>query len=143
MNKRLLRLWASGATPARDGLYRVDGPAWAVDVDGPALSWFEIGAPLDLNDVLADPEDVLDIDVSAEASLPRGGSVVCGEGAMGSEGFFARLDAMGSLVWVVSLLHSNPFYGVAVEESVATFTNNHGNSIDIRLDAPEFELIEL
>jgi hypothetical protein len=137
--KRITELWLAGTAPARDGLYRVDGLATAVDVDGPELSWFDLGPPLDLDDVLADPDHVMKIDIFAEAELPDG-SVVCGDGAHGSEGFFARLDADGALVWIVPLGDSNPFMKVKIDGATATFTNNLDNSITVDLDSPQFAL---
>jgi hypothetical protein len=41
-------------------------------------------------------------------------------------------------VWVVSLGESNPFERATVVGSLATFTNNLGNSITIDLTDPDF-----
>jgi hypothetical protein len=137
---RIVELWLAGEAPARDGLYRADGSARAVEIDGAKLSWFDLGAPLDLDALLADvPDDVTEIDVSAEAELADGsGYVCCGDGAHGSEGFFARLDRDRNLVWLVSLRDSNPFLHTAVDGSLATFTNNLGNSVTVDLTDADF-----
>ena len=93
-----------------------------------------IGEPFDLAERLAgEPGEVTEIDESARTTLPAGGHVISGEGAYGNEGFFARLDADGELVWVVYLWDGNPFYEIAVEWPRATFTNNLGNGITVDL----------
>ncbi|MFF7215698.1 hypothetical protein ACFZAU_35045 [Streptomyces sp. NPDC008238] len=132
----IAELWLSGRVPARDGLYRVDDTALHVHVDGPRLSVFDVVAGL-----AEDPECVTTAD-----SRPRGvvelrdgtGYVCCGDGAHGSEGFFARLDSDGRLLWVVALQDSNPFELAEVEGRYATFTNNLGHSLTVDLTAPEF-----
>jgi hypothetical protein len=73
------------------------------------------------------------------AELPDGsGYACCGDGSHGSEGFFARLDRGRNLVWVEALGDSNPFERATVEGSMATFTNNLGNSITVDLADPDF-----
>ncbi|MFE4752556.1 hypothetical protein ACFRIB_20150 [Streptomyces mirabilis] len=140
---RITDLWRAGVAPARDGLYRADGSSRDVEVDGARLSWFDLGAPLDLDALLAeDPDNVTEIDIHPQgfAELPDGsGRVCCGEGAHGSEGFFARLDPGEHLVWIVSLRHSNPFERVTVDGTRAIFTNNLGNTVTVDLASPEFE----
>ncbi|MBK3576238.1 hypothetical protein JHN63_20935 [Streptomyces sp. MBT65] len=139
---RIAELWRGGKAPAWDGLFRADGSARAVEVDSAALSWFELGAPLDFETWLAEnPETLTTIDIHRQglAEIPNGsGHVCCGEGSHGSEGFFARLDQDKNLAWVVSLGDSNPFVRATVEGSVATFTNNLGNSIPVDLTDPDF-----
>ncbi len=137
---RIAELWLAGTLPVRDGLYRVDGSARSAEVDGPALSWFDLGPPLDLDAILADdPDYVTDLDISAQAELPDGsGYVCCGEGALGSEGFFARLDPGMNLIWVVSLGDSNPFRRVIVNGSHVTFINNLENELTLDLASPDY-----
>ena len=72
------------------------------------------------------------------APLPDGGSLTCGEGALGSFGFFARRDARGDVVWAVMLTVSNPFVRIDVDGTTATFTNNLGRSLSIDLTDPFF-----
>ncbi|MFD3587963.1 hypothetical protein [Streptomyces sp. NPDC058683] len=142
MSKGIIDLWLANKRPAVDGLFRADGSAWAVEVDGPELSWFDVGEPLDLDELLAkDPERLTWADVHPQglAELSDGsGYVCCGDGSLGSEGFFARLDQDKNLAWLVSLLDSNPFEGAGVHGSLATFTNNLGNSLSIDLTNPYF-----
>jgi hypothetical protein len=113
-----------------------------VEVDGPRLSWFDVGGPFDLEGFLAEDSEWLtsaDPHPRGFAELPDGaGYVCCGDGAHGSEGFFARLDKDKNLVWLVSLLDSNPFEKAEVHGTLATFTNNLGNSVVIDLTDPHF-----
>ncbi|MBM9508533.1 hypothetical protein [Actinacidiphila acididurans] len=142
MRKSIVDLWLADERPAVDGLFRADGSAWAVEVDGPRLSWFDVGGPFDLEGFLAeDPEWLTSADPHPQGftELPdRSGYVCCGDGAHGSEGFFARLDKDKNLVWLVSLLDSNPFEKAEAHGSLATFTNNLGNSVTIDLTNPHF-----
>ncbi|MFJ4668453.1 hypothetical protein [Kitasatospora purpeofusca] len=137
----ITELWRAGTAPTLNGLYRADGSARAADVGGPDLPRFELGAPIDLEVLLAaDPEnDVVDVDIAAEAELPDGsGSVCCGYGDLGADGFFARLDGERNLRWIVMLLNSNPFVRVSVEGTVVTFVNNLDNSVTVDLTDPDF-----
>lgn len=135
-------LWAAGEVPAWDGVYREDGSARAVEADCAALSRFDLGGPLDLEELLRrDPEGTTPYDIHPDcvAELPDGSGFVCGgDGAHGSEGFFARLDAERNLVWVVAMAESNPFEKVEVDGTTARFFNNLGNAIAIDLTDPDF-----
>ncbi|MFJ5901449.1 hypothetical protein ACIQFZ_40180 [Streptomyces sp. NPDC093064] len=137
MSKGIIDLWLAHERPAVDGLFRADGSAWTVETDGPELSWFDVGEPLNLDALLAeDPEWLTGADIHPQglAELSDGaGYVCCGDGSLGSEGFFARLDQDKNLVWVVSLLDSNPFERAEVHGSQAAFTNNLGNCLTIDL----------
>jgi hypothetical protein len=132
---RIVDMWRRGEVPGYSGLYRADDTARAIEIDGAALDTFRVGEPFDLADWLAaDPDEVAEIDESARAPLPDGGGqVCCGEGAYGNEGFFARLDAEGELVWVVYLRDGNPFYEIAVDGTRVTFTNNLGRGVTVDL----------
>jgi hypothetical protein len=142
MASRITELWLAGVAPAWHGLYRADGSARAVEVDGPALSRFGLGEPIDLDGLLVeDPGNVTAIDIHplGLVTLPDGsGYVCCGDGSHGSAGFFGRLDPGRNLVWVVSLGDSNPFTGATVEGARARFTNNLGNSLAVDLASPDF-----
>jgi hypothetical protein len=139
---RITELWRVNQAPAWDGLFRADGLVREAEVDGLELSWFDLGAPLDLEELVAeDPENLTAIAPHPEgfAAIPDGsGQVCCGDGSHGSEGFFARLDREGNPVWVVSLGESNPFVRASVDGSKATFTNNWGNSLTVDLADPDF-----
>ncbi|MFF7947675.1 hypothetical protein [Streptomyces griseorubiginosus] len=139
---RITELWLAGVAPAQDGLFRADGSARRAQTDSAMLSWFHLGAPCDLNALLAaDSGGVTCIDINPRcfAELPDGTGYVCGGGGShGSEGFFARLDVHKSPVWVVSLGESNPFERVTVEGDRAVFINNLGNSIAVDLTISDF-----
>ena len=133
-------MWQRGELPGWSGLYRADDSARAIETDGAALTRFRVGEPFDLAGRLAaDPDEMTEIDESARAPLPTGGLVVSGEGAYGSEGFFARLDAAGELAWVVFLREGNPFHGIAVDWPHATFVNNLGNRVTVDLTEELYE----
>lgn len=143
MTTKIVQLWAEGLAPGWDGLYRADGSARAVELSGGArLDGFELGPPLDLDAMLDEEADNLthvDILRGADVPLPDGSGYVCGgDGAHGSEGFFARLDKDRNLMWIVALTDSNPFEKAEVRGSLATFTNNWGNSVTVDLDHPDF-----
>ena len=131
----IVNMWRRGEVPGFSALYRADDAARAIDIDGAALGHFEVGEPFDLAERLAaTPDEVAEIDESVRAGLPDGlGQVCCGEGAHGSEGFFARLNAAGELVWVVFLRNGNPFYGISMEGTRVTFTNNLGHGVTVDL----------
>ncbi|MFD8724070.1 hypothetical protein ACFV2H_40475 [Streptomyces sp. NPDC059629] len=138
----IVELWRSGRAPAWDGLYRADGSARSAQVDGDELSWFELGEPLDLDALLAaSPDHVTEVGVPPDrvtALRDGSGYVGCGEGALGADGFFARFDEDHDVVWLVFLSDSNPFERVSVDGSLATFTNNLGNTLTVDLDDPDF-----
>jgi hypothetical protein len=121
--------------PDREGLYRADGTARHAEVDGPTLSWLDLGGPLDVHAM--DDEDVIELDPAVHIALPDAGSVCCGEGPLGADGFFARYKAEGEPAWAVVLHNSNPFLEAGVEGMVAIFTNNLGHSLRIDLTSPE------
>jgi hypothetical protein len=143
MTTKIVQLWAEGLAPGWDGLYRADGSARAIELTGGArLGGFALGPRLDLDAMLAeDPENVTYVDIlrGADVLMPDGSGYVCGgDGAHGSEGFFARLDKNRNLLWIAALTGSNPFDRAEVSGSMATFTNNLGNSVTVDLDHPDF-----
>ncbi|MET9264456.1 hypothetical protein [Amycolatopsis sp. NPDC004079] len=137
MTERVVSLWRSGSAPAVSGLYRADDTAFAATTNGAELSWFRLGALLDLDEVLADPEYVMSIEIIARAEI-EDGFLVCGEGELGADGFFARLDRAGGLRWLVALQHSNPFERITVSAEKFTVVNNLGNSLSVSLADPRF-----
>jgi hypothetical protein len=136
----IAEIWSAGCAPAVDGLYQFDGSARAVSVGGAGLPWFDLGAPIDLDAMMIeDPENLMEIDVCAQSELPNGiGYLCCGEGALGSQGFFAKLGVANDLRWIVSLRASNPFEHLVIHGTSASFFNNLGNSITIDLQDPNF-----
>lgn len=133
---RVAELLKERLAPDFDGLYKADGTARVARVDGPALSWLDLEGPLDLHGM--EDDEVLEIDPAVSAALPDGGIVCCGEGDLGADGFFARLDANEQPVWVVVLRNSNPFHHITVDGTLVTFTNNLGNSLTVDLADPDF-----
>lgn len=59
-------------------------------------------------------------------------------GSYGSDGFFGRLDANRSLVWVVFLENGNPFVDVAVESTSAIFESTSGLAVKVDLESALF-----
>ncbi|MFD2474013.1 hypothetical protein [Amycolatopsis silviterrae] len=137
MTARVASLWRFGNAPAVSGLYRADDTAFAVTTNGAELSWFRIGSPLDLDEVLADPAYTMSVDVAMRTEI-EDGSLVCGEGELGADGFFARLDGAGGLRWLVALQRSNPFERIIVSEGRFTVVNNLGNALSLSLSDPRF-----
>jgi hypothetical protein len=128
----------SGSVPNVEGFFRADGTVRRVDYDGPRLSWFKLGTPF-VPQWEDDPDGLVDVDWADRTVLASGlGSVCCGEGPMGADGFFARLDPDRVPIWVVFMTNSNPFLHVHVEGMVATFTNNLDRSVVIDLRLPDF-----
>jgi hypothetical protein len=128
----------SGSVPCVEGFYRADGTVRRIDYDGPQLSRFMLG-PAFISQWEHDPDALVEIDWADRALLASdAGSVCCGEGPMGADGFFARLDPDGVPIWVVFMTNSNPFMHVHVEGLVAAFTNNLDRSVVIDLRLPDF-----
>jgi len=128
----------SGTVPDIEGFYRWDGTVRRVEYDGPQLSWFKLGLAF-VPHWESDPDGLVEVDWADRAVLPSvSGSVCCGEGPMGADGFFARLDADGVPIWVIFMAHSNPFVHVHVEGMMAKFTNNLDRSVVINLELPDF-----
>ncbi|MEK2491036.1 hypothetical protein WN990_15890 [Kitasatospora purpeofusca] len=135
----IVALWAAGEMPIECGLFRADGTGREADCDDADLTGFALGEPLDLDALMAeDPEWTACAYVFAEVSLPDGsGRLVSGGGSHGSDGFFARIDFDGNLVWLVHLF-CNELVAIAVDWPLATFTNNCDNSLTIDLGDPDF-----
>ena len=128
----------SGRIPTLEGFFHADGRVRRVVYDGPQLSWFRLGPPF-VPDWRYDTDDVTEIDWADRADLAVGkGSVCCGEGRMGADGFFARLDPAGTPVWAAFMTRSNPFLRVRVEGAMATFTNNLDRAVTIDLNQPDY-----
>jgi hypothetical protein len=131
----MLRL---GRIPCLEGFFHADGRVQRVLYDGPQLSQFRLGHAF-VPDRRYDTDDVIEIDWADRAELAPGqGSVCCGGGPMGADGFFARLDPAGTPVWAAFMTHSNPFLRVRVEGAIATFTNNLDRSVTIDLNQPDY-----
>ncbi|MGW6393851.1 hypothetical protein ACWFR1_25880 [Streptomyces sp. NPDC055103] len=140
----VVRLWAAGEMPYRDGLYRPDDTGRDVYVEGPGAYHPDAGQPIPFR--LGDPFDVLqaveedgtaEVDRFFASPLPDGsGRMSGGGGGMGNTGHLARLDADGSLRWLAFMYCSNPFVGVRYEGATAVFTNDWGNELRLDLTDP-------
>lgn len=128
----------SGRVPSIEGFYRADGTVRRVLYDGPQLSWFRLGSPF-VPEWEYDIDDLDEVDWADRADLAsQQGSVCCGEGSTGGDGFFARLDPTGMPVWVALLTHSNPFVRVRVDGTTTTFINNLDRSMVLDLNQPDY-----
>ncbi|MBM9509157.1 hypothetical protein [Actinacidiphila acididurans] len=139
---RVAESWSARAVPI-DALLRADGTGQeAVWPGASGEERFDLGPALDLAELLADgTEYLMYLDRRPEgiAELPDGsGYVCCGGGDTRWDGFFARLDSEGNLVWVVTLGSSHPFVRAEVEGSLACFTNDEGHFLLIDLTDPRF-----
>lgn len=129
----IVTLWRAGQLPIEDGVFYADGRSYAVDVvDGDLV----VAEEFDLGLLLAeDPDWLTTIDITREAGASPG-SVCGGEGSHGSEGFFARLNADGGLVWVCYLSEANPVDTLVVSNGKLTVTTTSGVSITVDVDDP-------
>lgn len=138
----IVALWQEGKLPIDDGLYLANGRSYAVDLAPGTTSGLALVEEFDLAESLAaDPDWVTSIDTQSPTPLPDGGSLIRGEGSHGSEGFVARLDAAGQLVWVLYLSESNPFDTVVVNDTIATCTTTSCITITLDIDDPVSTLI--
>ncbi|GAA2096633.1 hypothetical protein GCM10009801_66380 [Streptomyces albiaxialis] len=138
------RLWAAGQAPFRDGLYRPDGTALDVHVEGPGEYHRDAGQPVPFR--LGEPFDVaraieeygtFGADVCFEEPLPDGsGWLTGGGGGMGNIGWLARLGADRSPVWIATMFLSNPFLEARCEGTRAHFTNDWRNVLTLDLADP-------
>jgi len=129
----IARLWARGQLPSEDAVFYADGRSFAVEVVDGRLNATE---EFDLEESV-DPDEVSNTDVFAEVALPDGaGFLCCGDGDMGADGMFGRLDAARNLVWACFLTSGNPYVGIAVERNLATFTSTSGATVTVDVDRP-------
>ncbi|MEU5169979.1 hypothetical protein [Streptomyces mutomycini] len=78
-------------------------------------------------------EGSAEVGLCFESPLPDGSGWMSGGGSgMGNIGWFARLDADRSLLWVAAMWVSNPFVGVRYEGARAVFVNDWGNLLTLR-----------
>ena len=140
MTSLIERLWLADNLPIRDGFYRRDGMACAVEVDVSIEGGLRVLVPFSVEEFIeCHPDMVTSIDITQERPLPDGtGYLCCGEGSYGSEGFFGRLDLHKNLVWVVYLENSNPFVGVFISNADAVFTSSSGVMITTKLENSMF-----
>jgi hypothetical protein len=132
-------LWGGRRLPIRDALHFAgDGGSYDVVRDPYVLGCLGVGEAFDAPMLIAeDPEWLTKLMPLNEVSLPDGGFLWGGEGSWGSEGFFARVRADDSLVWVVFFMDSNPFEeGIEVSDAQATFHSSAEISFTVNIDDP-------
>lgn len=137
MTSVLRELWAGGVLPIETGLYLGTGEAVGATLGPGNDAGFRFTGPLDLARLMrADPQNVTEVDVTAEEPLEDGGRLVCGDGAWGSEGFFGRLGADEEPRWIMYFEFSNPFAEVLRAGSRATFVSTSAVTITVDIHDP-------
>jgi hypothetical protein len=131
------RLWTNYELPTLDALYFADGRSYEVDLDSDAPSGLKVVEPFDLEEFLEeDPDWVTRVDGQRSVSLADGGFLWGGDGAHGSNGFCARLNADRTLVWAMFFQVSNPFTEVRVSGDIAVFHSTSGVTITVDINDP-------
>lgn len=134
-------LWANRNLPIRDGLYYADGRSYELTQDASAPLGIEIGPAFDLDSFLrAEPDWVTSIDVLKSVQINEAeGYLHCGEGSYGSEGFIAKTDGAGGLLWAVYMEYSNPFHEIKIVENLAIFRSTSGVLISAAAQGESFQ----
>ncbi|UZJ29919.1 hypothetical protein [Streptomyces endophytica] len=131
------RLWTDYNLPTLDALHFPDGRSYEVEMDSAAPSGMKLVEAFDLEEFLEEePGWVTPVDGQRSVPLTDGGVLWGGEGAHGSNGFCARLNADLTLVWVIFFQVSNPFTEVQVSGDIAVFNSTSGVSITVDINDP-------
>lgn len=143
MTSSLARQWERGELPIRDMVYLADGRAFAVELGEHFPGGMAVTEPTSLDAILAsDPDWLTSFVVThiVELRSEEGGSVCCGEGSWGSEGFFARIASGGEPIWVVYLENSNPFVEIDIDsdDRVARFSSSSGVTTSVAISGTDF-----
>ncbi|MEV0094292.1 hypothetical protein [Streptomyces sp. NPDC050738] len=130
-------LWSRYELPTLDALHFADGRSYDVDLDAGEPGGMKVAEQFDLDGFLdEEPEGVTQVDGQKAVPLSDGGVLWGGEGAHGSNGFCARLNADLTLVWAVFFQDSNPFTDIRISGDVAVFASTSGVSIAVHIDDP-------
>ncbi len=132
-------LWAGGLLPTKDALHLASGVSVGAKLDPGTARGVAFLEPFDLAAALsADPGSVTAVDTQHQVHLPGGGGTVCcGEGAHGSEGFCARLGNDGRLQWALYFAESNPFTDIRVQSGrLVRFRSTSGVELTVDLADP-------
>ncbi|GAA3891724.1 hypothetical protein [Streptomyces sedi] len=135
----LVRLWSRELLPIVDALHLADGPSYEAALDPGAPGGLRLGPAFDLAGWLAadsTSEWLTAIDPHHPLRLPDGRALHGGEGAHGSEGFAACLDAAGRPEWVLYLAESNPFTEITCRGGLATFRSTAGHTVTLPVTSP-------
>jgi hypothetical protein len=132
------KLWKEEKLPIRNGLYFANNKSFFIRLkfnDGVRI---DVIKEFDLEAFhLSDPEWVTSIDITKIAQLEGGHYFCCGEGANGSEGFFALLDSEKNLLWVVYFEELNPFCDFTIQGNTAIVNSTSGIAISLDLVNPK------
>ncbi|MFF2118786.1 hypothetical protein ACFVXH_15835 [Kitasatospora sp. NPDC058184] len=136
----VLASWAKSEVLAFDCLFRADGTAREADIDGPEHLRLELGGPVDVAALVADPPwDAGSVEVIDEVELPDGlGYVVHGDSGLRHLGFIGRLGPDRGLRWLLTTSTGNPFVGASVDWPLAHFVNDWGSTLTLDLTDPDF-----
>lgn len=132
------RLWEDEKLPIKDGLYFADGKSFSIKLKFNGSMRIESINEFDLEALyMCDPEWITNIDITKIERLQNGYYFCCGEGANGSEGFFALLNSGKKLLWVAYFEELNPFCDFVVRENAVIIKSTSGATIDLDLCNPK------
>ncbi|MFJ9692221.1 hypothetical protein [Kitasatospora sp. NPDC101183] len=136
----VLEAWAKLEVLAFDCLFRADGTAREAVFDGSEHLRLELGGPVDVAELVADPPwDAGAVSEYWKAELPDGrGYAICGDGILGHLGYIGRLGPDGELVWLLTTSTGNPFIAVSVDWPLATFVNDWGTTLTLDFTDPVY-----
>ncbi|TLF81173.1 hypothetical protein [Nocardia cyriacigeorgica] len=138
MTNAVQRLWRQREVPIAEGVYTAEGRAWKVWLDPAADCGFTVGEPIDVDALLADsPGNTTSTDATFQTvEIPGEGYLCCGEGDLGAEGYVAKVDREGDLVWVVHFDDSNPFIALELDGDRAHCLSSSGVRITVGVQGP-------
>lgn len=133
----ITNLWNAGRLPIKDGLYFSDGKSFFIKLKNDGKIFIDSLTECDLDSFhMSDPEWVTVIDVTKIERLATGEYFCGGEGANGSEGFFALLDSDKNLLWVTYFEELNPFFDFSVQKNKVKVKSTSGIIFDVDIDNP-------
>ncbi|RYG73784.1 hypothetical protein EON80_02980 [bacterium] len=136
----LQEMWQRHECPLLQGVLHLDLGYFPVQVESTCHGAFDyrfthsVAAPLPLSAIAG--LDCTSIDVFASADSKHG-TVKCGEGTQGGDGFVALESQDGTLIWVAFFRNSNPFMKLRIEGNDAIATSEYGNPWIFPLDSPQ------
>jgi hypothetical protein len=137
MTSPIVDLWAEEEVPVKDALYFAAGESVAAELAPGSGSGVRFLEPFDLEaELREDPENVTKVDIFAQVPLTDGGRLVCGDGAWGSDGYFARLTEEEEPLWLMFFQFSNPFVEITLNGRYATFWSTSAVTITVDIDDP-------
>jgi hypothetical protein len=139
------RLWKQQQLPVKNALYFANGRSWEASLAEAAPSGYELANEFSLEEwLIHDPDYVSSFDVTRELQLPgQQGTLCCGEGSAGADGFAAHLSNVRELIWVMFLADSNPIVDISRQGKFYRFSSTNGNVLTINISSPEIPLRSL